>query len=76
MVVVVVGAVVVAVVGVVVVAGVVIVFNPHVHVRKGKKSFSQTHKVFRGQFYKTFYGRKLLLFIMSQSVSPWQAFPA
>ncbi len=30
----------------------------------------------RGQCYKTFYGRKLLLFIISQSVCPWQAFPA
>ncbi len=28
------------------------------------------------QCYKTFYGRKLSLFIISQSVCPWKAFPA
>ncbi len=29
----------------------------------------------QGQCYKTFYGRKLRLFIISQSVCSWQAFP-
>ncbi len=29
-----------------------------------------------GQCYKTFYGRTLCIFIISQSVCPWQAFPA
>ncbi len=29
-----------------------------------------------GQCYKTFYGRKLRLFIISYSAFPWQAFPA
>jgi hypothetical protein len=32
--------------------------------------------VFWGKFYKTFHVRNLLVFIMSYSVSPWQAFPA
>jgi len=31
---------------------------------------------FSGQCYKTFYGRKLRIFVISQSVCPWQAFPA
>ncbi len=30
----------------------------------------------RWQCYKTFYGRKLRLFIISYSVCPWQTFPA
>ncbi len=29
-----------------------------------------------GQCYKTFYGRKLQLFIINWSICPWQAFPA
>ncbi len=29
-----------------------------------------------GRCQKTFYGRKLRLFIISQSICPWQAFPA
>ncbi len=29
----------------------------------------------RGQSYKTFYIRKLRIFVISQSVCPWQAFP-
>ncbi len=35
-----------------------------------------TEKVFCGQCYKTFYGRKLRLFIISWSVCPWKAFAA
>jgi hypothetical protein len=30
----------------------------------------------RAQYYKKIYGRKSRLFIISQSVCPWQAFPA
>ncbi len=30
----------------------------------------------RGQCYKTFYVRNLRIFVISQSVCPWQAFPA
>ncbi len=30
----------------------------------------------RGQCYKSFQGRKLLLFLISQRVCPWQVFPA
>jgi hypothetical protein len=30
----------------------------------------------RNQYYKTFCGRKLWLFIINKSVCPWQAFPA
>ncbi len=29
-----------------------------------------------GQCYKTFFGRKLRLFVISQSICPWHAFPA
>jgi len=29
-----------------------------------------------GLYYKTFYGRNLHIFVISQSVCPWQAFPA
>ncbi len=28
----------------------------------------------RAQFYKTFYGRNLQIFVIDYSVSPWQAF--
>jgi hypothetical protein len=31
---------------------------------------------FSGQRYKTFSGRNLRIFVISQSVCPWQAFPA
>ncbi len=30
----------------------------------------------RALYYKTFYGRNLRIFVISQSVCPWQAFPA
>jgi hypothetical protein len=30
----------------------------------------------RGMYYKTFYGRNLLIFVISKSVCPWWAFPA
>jgi hypothetical protein len=33
-------------------------------------------RVSRGQCYKTFYGRKLQIFVISWSVCPWQALPA
>jgi len=32
--------------------------------------------IFLGQSYKTFYARNLQIFKTSQSVCPWQAFPA
>jgi hypothetical protein len=30
----------------------------------------------KGQCYKTFYARNLRIFVISQSVCPWPAFPA
>ncbi len=41
---------------------------------KLRKKFYSTGP--RGQCFKTFYGRNLRIFIKSQSVCPWQAFPA
>ncbi len=41
-----------------------------------KKQEQREAKEARCQCYKTFYGRKLRLFVLSYSVCPWQAFPA
>jgi hypothetical protein len=30
----------------------------------------------RGLYYKTFYGGNLKIFVISENVCPWQAFPA
>ncbi len=53
-------------------------FTKFVTGQQGKSGFlhptlPQTHQV---QFRKTFYGRKLQIFVISLRVCPWQPFPA
>jgi hypothetical protein len=39
-------------------------------------AFLLPHGISRGLYYKTYYGRHLRIFVINQSVCPWQAFPA